>query len=184
MFNKLIDIFLVILVLIYIVFEELVWEKIAKPILNIFSNFILQFQIVEKIVLKIKSLNRYLILFIFLIFFTIVELLGVYAAIVFVQGYISLAIFIYLLKLPLAVLILWFFDITKEKLLQFRWFEIVYEKLIYLKNRIKNSKIYLLIYEKIASIKEYFKNNFTFSKHSLKDKVIKIYKILKAKIKF
>lgn len=183
LFKKLTNIFLVILVLIFIIFEEIVWEKLAKPIFNLSSKFILQFQIIEKIILKIEELNEYLVLFIFLILFTIVELLGIYAALIFIKGEIFLAIFVYLLKLPLAVFILWFFDITKDKLLKFRWFELVYKSLINLKNKIQNSKIYNKIYKKFDQIKEYFNNKFDFQKHSIKDETIKIYQNIKTKIK-
>ena len=119
LFKKLFEILLVILVLIYIIFEELVWEKTAKPIFDFFSKFILKFNIIERLILKINSLNSYIILFIFLLFFVIVELFGIFAAILFVRGDIVFAIFIYILKLPFAVIILWFFDITKDKLLKF-----------------------------------------------------------------
>ncbi len=61
-----------------------------------------------------------------MVLFLFVELLGIYAAILFFQAKIFLAIFVYLLKLPLAIFILWFFDITKDKLMQFRWFEYLY----------------------------------------------------------
>ncbi|QKF72493.1 putative membrane protein [Aliarcobacter faecis] len=177
MLRKIFDFFLIILISIYIIFEELIWEKISKPIIN----KILKLNLFLNLVSKIESLNSYIILSIFLIFFTIVELLGVYAAIIFVQGKVISAIFIYLLKIPLAILILWFFDITKPKLLKFRWFEIVYDNLIYLKNKIQHSKIYLMIYEKIDNIKEYINSKFDFSKHSIKNRVIELYQKLKKK---
>lgn len=182
MLNKIIDIFLIILISIYIIFEELIWEKTAKPIFNFLSKLILKFNIFEKLILKIENLNSHLVLFVFLIFFTLVELLGVYAAILFVEREIYLALFVYLLKLPLAVIILWFFDITKPKLLQFRWFKIVYNNLVSIKNKIQESKIYIMIYKKIDNIKEYIESKFDFSKHSIKDRVIEIYQELKKKL--
>ncbi|WP_026804066.1 hypothetical protein [Aliarcobacter lanthieri] len=182
MLNKIIDIFLIILISIYIIFEELIWEKTAKPIFNFLSKLILKFNIFENLILKIENLNSHLVLFVFLIFFTLVELLGVYAAILFVEREIFLAVFVYLLKLPLAVIILWFFDITKPKLLQFHWFEIVYNKLVSIKNKIQESKIYIMIYKKIDNIKEYIESKLDFSKHSIKDRVIEIYQELKKKL--
>lgn len=182
MLNKIIDIFLIILISIYIIFEELIWEKTAKPIFNFLSKLILKFNIFEKLILKIENLNSHLVLFVFLIFFTLVELLGVYAAILFVEREIYLAVFVYLLKLPLAVIILWFFDITKPKLLQFHWFKIVYNNLVSIKNKIQESKIYIMIYKKIDNIKEYIESKFDFSKHSIKDRVFEIYQELKKKL--
>ena len=106
MLKKLFDLFLILLVLIYILFEELVWEKTAKPIVRFISKFVLKFDIFEKLILKIDNLGSYWILSIFMVLFLFVELLGIYAAILFFQAKIFLAIFVYLLKLPLAIFIL------------------------------------------------------------------------------
>ena len=38
MYKKILNIFLIVLVFIYIIFEELVWEKLAKPILSFITN--------------------------------------------------------------------------------------------------------------------------------------------------
>lgn len=179
-FRKFLDFLLIILVLIYIVLEEIIWEKIARPIIN----KVLKLEIFDNLTKKIENLNSIVILVVFLIFFIFVELLGVYSAIVFVQGKIFFAIFIYFLKLPLAIIILWFFSITKEKLLEFYWFKVVYNGLLYVKNQIKLSRVYILIYNKVAFIKEYFKSKISFSKYSIKNRTITIYRVLKDKWKF
>ena len=59
MLKKLFDLFLILLVLIYILFEELVWEKTAKPIVRFISKFVLKFDIFEKLILKIDNLGSY-----------------------------------------------------------------------------------------------------------------------------
>lgn len=181
MLKKLFDLFLILLVLIYILFEELVWEKTAKPIVRFISKFVLKFDIFEKLILKIDNLGSYWILSIFMVLFLFVELLGIYAAILFFQAKIFLAIFIYLLKLPLAIFILWFFDITKDKLMQFRWFEYLYITLINFIQKIKKFRIYILIKDKIESIKLYFSNKSNFKFTKIKDKIIIIYKKIKSK---
>lgn len=182
MFKKLADYFLILLVLIYILFEELVWEKTAKPIVRFISKFVLKFDIFEKLILKIDNLGSYWILSIFIVLFLFVELLGIYAAILFFQAKIFLAIFVYLLKLPLAIFILWFFDITKDKLMQFRWFSYLYKKLIVIIELIKNSKIYNLVHEKIANIKIYFKEKSLLKANSILNKFINIYKNIRARL--
>jgi len=127
MYKKILNFCLIFLVFIYIIFEELIWEKFAKPIIL----FISELQIFKNLTPKILSLNPYIILLIFIIPFILVELLGVYAGIIFISGHVIFGIFLYLLKIPIAALIFWFFNVTKEKLLEFTWFSFIYEKLIF-----------------------------------------------------
>jgi len=113
MYKKILNIFLTIFVFSYIIFEELIWERLAKPIFSYISTLEL-FRDLEP---KILALNSYIILFIFLIPFVIVELLGIYAGILFISGNILFGIVLYLSKIPIAVVIFWFFNIAKDKLL-------------------------------------------------------------------
>ena len=108
MYKKILNIFLTIFVFSYIIFEELIWERLAKPIFSYISTLEL-FRDLEP---KILALNSYIILFIFLIPFVIVELLGIYAGILFISGNILFGIVLYLSKIPIAVVIFWFFNIA------------------------------------------------------------------------
>ena len=177
MYQKIVNIFLTILVFIYIIFEELIWDRLAKPIFSYISNLEL-FRDLEP---KILTLNSYLILFIFLIPFIIVELLGIYAGILFVSGNILLGIVLYLSKIPVAVVIFWFFNITKDILLQFRWLNFIYKNLILIIDKIKHSKIYLMIQNKTSMIKDEIKKIFFTSKTDFKQEIVEIYKFLKDK---
>ncbi|OCL81725.1 hypothetical protein [Arcobacter porcinus] len=178
-FKKLFEYLLTFLTLIFIVFIEVIWEKSAKPIFKFLSKIIDRINVFDRIIEKIDRLNPYIVLIIFLIFFTIVELLGIYAAILFFRAEIFLAVFVYLLKLPFAVVILWFFDITKPKLLSFRWFEIVYGLTLDLKLRIQNSRIYNKIYNKFYEIKNYLVNKFDITNHPIYNRVIEFYEKVK-----
>ena len=177
MYQKIVNIFLTILVFIYIIFEELIWDRLAKPIFSYISDLEL-FRDLEP---KILALNSYLILFIFLIPFIIVELLGIYAGILFVSGNILLGIVLYLSKIPVAVVIFWFFNITKDILLQFRWLNFIYKNLILIIDKIKHSKIYLMIQNKTSMIKDEIKKIFFTSKTDFKQEIVEIYKFLKDK---
>ncbi len=177
MYQKIVNIFLTILVFIYIIFEELIWDRLAKPIFSYISDLEL-FRDLEP---KILALNSYLILFIFLIPFIIVELLGIYAGILFVSGNILLGIVLYLSKIPVAVVIFWFFNITKDILLQFRWLNFIYKNLILIIDKIKHSKIYLMIQNKTSLIKYEIKKIFFTSKSDFKQEIVEIYKFLKDK---
>lgn len=179
MHKKILDLSLIFLVLIYIFFEELIWEKFAKPIINLF----LKLELFENLVPKIQSLNAYFVLIFFVISFTFVELLGVYAGVIFVLGHIYLGIFLYLLKILMAAFIFWFFTLTKDKLIQFKWFAFVYEKLELFIEKIKNSLVYIKIKDKTAILKQEIKKRFFVSKSRIKEKIIKIYKLLRNKLK-
>lgn len=177
MYKKILNIFLTIFVFSYIIFEELIWERLAKPIFSYISTLEL-FRDLEP---KILALNSYIILFIFLIPFVIVELLGIYAGILFISGNILFGIVLYLSKIPIAVVIFWFFNIAKDKLLQFRWLNFIYKNLILMIDKIKNSKIYLMIQDKTSIIKDEIKKRFFISRSGLIEKIIEIYKLLKDK---
>ena len=177
MYKKILEIFLILLVFIYIIFEELIWDRLAKPIFSYISSL----ELFKDLEPKISALNSYLILFIFLIPFIIVELLGIYAGILFVSGKILLGVVLYISKIPIAVVIFWFFNIAKDRLLQFAWLNYIYKNLILIIEKIKHSKIYLMIQNKTAIIKDEIKKRFFISKIGLNEKIIEIYKLLKDK---
>lgn len=74
-FAKITDSVLAILVTVYIVLEELVWENIAEPI----YSFIHGLSILQKAEALIQGLNRHVLLALFLGLFIQVELLGLFA---------------------------------------------------------------------------------------------------------
>ncbi|WP_368029021.1 hypothetical protein [Arcobacter sp. s6] len=179
MYKKILNIILIVLVFIYIIFEELVWEKFAKPLIKLISSL----QIFTKLIPKILSLNSYVILIFFLSTFIIVELIGIYAGILFVSGHISSAVVIYILKVPVAAFIFWFFNITKSKLLEFKWFEYSYNYLLLIISKIKNSSIYIMIKDKSYELKKSIKDRYFSTRSKFKKKAIYIYKLIKQKIK-
>lgn len=75
MYKRIINFLLIFLVFVYIIFEELIWDKFAKPIISYISNF----SLFKNLTPKILALNSYIILIIFIIPFFLVELLGIYA---------------------------------------------------------------------------------------------------------
>lgn len=180
MYKKILNIFLIVLVFIYIIFEELIWEKFAKPIITLISSL----QLFQNLIPKILALNSYFILIFFISIFVIVELIGIYAGILFISGHVISAIFIYVLKIPIAAFIFWFFNIVKPKLLEFKWFEVIYNYTILFISKIKNSSIYIMIKEKAYMLKKSLKEKIFSTRSILKSKLISIYKLLKQKYKF
>ena len=94
------------------------------------------------------------------------------------------AILIYVLKVPVAAFIFWFFSIVKYKLLEFKWFEVTYNYLMLIISKIKNSLIYTMIKEKAYELKKSIKEKFFSTRNKFKKKAVYIYKLLKQKIKF
>lgn len=109
--------------------------------------------------------------------------IGVYAGVLFLSGHIFTATLIYILKIPVAAFIFWFFNIVKPRLLEFRCFELIYNSLISVIYKIKHSSIYIMIKDKSLNIKQSIKENFFSARSKFKYKLIHIYKLLKLKIK-
>jgi hypothetical protein len=179
MMKKLTNLLLTLVVLIYIVFEELVWERFAQPIID----YITELKILKKLEHYLQSVNSKLILVIFLSMFVVVESIGIYAGALFLEGKVIHGALLYAGKIPVAAFTFWLFGASKEKLLEFKWFEKSYLFTIGLIEIITHSKIYINIKEKTAKIKAYVKENFFQDKGLIKRKVKMIYTRLKALLK-
>jgi hypothetical protein len=154
LYRKVINVLLTVLVFIYLVLEELIWERIAEPI----YGFIRELKILHKLEILILRLNRYALLLCFLVLFAAVELLGIFAIGLFAQGQVLIATVIYVGKIPIAAFTFWLFQIAKDKLVTFAWFKFCYEWLLVQLVKIKISAIYINIKTKIVSVKKWFKS--------------------------
>jgi hypothetical protein len=81
-------------------------------------------------------------LVLFLLIFVAVELAGLTAGILMVQGMFLPGLMIYALKIPIAAFTFWLFRVSREKLISFGWFAWAYERLIGLIDRLKSTLIY------------------------------------------
>ena len=148
---KITDIALGILVTIYIVLEELIWENIAEPI----YTFIHGLSILQEAEEFIGKLNRNVLLVLFLALFTQVELLGIVALKLIGSGNIIAGVTLYAGKIPIAAFTFWLFRISKEKLMTFDWFKQVYGFVISIILKIKMSSIHQRIVARLKSAKEW-----------------------------
>jgi hypothetical protein len=155
LYRKILNAVLTILVLIYLILDELIWERIAEPI----YEFIHGLKILNKVEVAIHSLNRYAVLMLFLFLFVAVEGLGILAIGLFAQGLIVPATLLYAGKIPVTAFTFWMFKITQDKLLTFIWFKMCYEWLLSVIHKIKTSKVYLNIKTKTVNIKNWFKSH-------------------------
>jgi len=127
-----------ILVAIFILFEEVIWEGIAWPI----YRYMHQLQILQKIETYIIQTNKYLILIVFVILLAGVELAGVTAGVMLVKGMVWSAVLLYALKIPIAAFVFWLFRVTEAQLMSFGWFRWVYLQITGAFGWIKSRKIY------------------------------------------
>ncbi|MEF3076827.1 hypothetical protein V2P20_17520 [Methylobacter sp. Wu1] len=151
---KIADLFLGLLVGIYIVLEELVWDKIAEPV----YNFIHGLKILQKVEAMISRLDRHALLVIFLALFTQVELLGIVALKLMATGQIISGTLLYAGKIPIAAFTFWLFNISKQQLMTFGWFRQLYELVELAIHKIKSSAIHRHIIARLKSVKEWLKN--------------------------
>ncbi len=154
--NRLTSLLQLILVLIYVIFEELIWEGIAKPIYEAIHGL----KILQKIETKLQSVNPTVILFIFIILLSVVEAFGIYAGILFVSGQVMLGLSLYISKIPIAAFTFWLFRVTEDKLMQFGWFKWTYDWIMKGINWLKSSEVYIQMIERLATVKAGIKKIF------------------------
>ena len=151
--QKLITLVQLLFVLIFIVFEEIIWEGIAKP----FYTWVHSLEALEKIEAWLQKVNATAILVIFVLMLVFVELLGIYAGVLFVSGKLLLGITIYASKIPIAAFTFWMFRVTEEKLMQFGWFRWIYEKTMIAIDWLKSLEIYQNTMKRLKKTKEHFR---------------------------
>jgi hypothetical protein len=180
--HKFISLLQLILVLIYIIFEELIWEGIARPI----YVFIHSLKILNKVEEILHAVNAYVILVIFVLLLGIVEALGIYAGILFISGQALLGISLYITKIPIAAFTFWIFRITEDKLMQFNWFKWIYDWIMKGIDWLKSLEIYQSTMQRIkvtkANVKQTMKR--VKEKYFVKDspfvmKIKHLYKTIK-----
>jgi len=184
--NKFISLLQLILVLIFIIFEEIVWEGIAKPIYEIIHSL----KILQKIEMKLQHINAYIILIIFISLLATVETFGIYAGMLFVSGKVLLGLTLYISKIPIAAFTFWLFRATEEKLMQFKWFKWLYDMMTTGILWLKSRKIYIETMERLKGIKDkikhsvkVFKEKYFAKDKSFLTKIKQLYKTIKASLK-
>jgi len=151
--TKIADIVLGLLVAVYIVLEELVWENIAEPIYTFIHGLV----ILQNAEAFIDRLNRHVLLVLFLALFTQVELLGIFALKLIGTGKVIAGTALYAGKIPVAAFTFWLFRISKEKLMSFVWFKQAYDVLVSIIEKIKSSSIHRRIAARLKAVKAWLK---------------------------
>ena len=161
----------VLLALSFVIFEEVIWEYLVIPIKN-FLNRVVK----ENVVVVIESLNKYIILLIFLGILVLAEGLGIASGALLLKGLLLFSVLVYIVKIAVAGVTFWLFGIAKEKLLSIKIFAYGYEKVIAAKEWIETRKIYIDIKKKAKAfslkIKSKFKSDGEFKRVYMKIKEI------------
>jgi len=144
------------LIILFILFEEIIWEGIAEPIYTQVKSL----HILAKLEAKLAIIPANLVLFLFVFIFSLVEVAGLVAGYYLVRGQVLLGVCIYLSKIPIAGFTFWMFKVCKEKLLSFAWFAWIYHKLIALFEKIKSMSLYQNLITNMQQIKTTVKTYF------------------------
>lgn len=151
--NKIILLLQLILVMIYIIFEELIWEGIAKPV----YQFVHGLKILQKVETRLQHVNPSIVLGLFVILLIIVETAGIYAGMLFVSGQVFLGLILYISKIPIAAFTFWLFRVTEDKLMQFAWFKWLYDWIMKAIDWLKSSEIYIKTIGQLKKLKRSIK---------------------------
>ncbi|NOQ17580.1 MAG: hypothetical protein GQ581_11030 [Methyloprofundus sp.] len=138
-----------ILVIGYILFEELIWNIFAEPIYRYCKSLIA----IEPLKKLFLGMHRYLLLMVFVAILAMAEVMGFVAGYSFVSGNIILGMSVYALKIPVAAFTFWLFDLTKEQLMSFHWLATAYEFVVTWIERFKASAIHVYIKSHILVIR-------------------------------
>ncbi len=151
--RKLITLLQLLLVIVFIVFEEVIWEGISKPI----YEFVHSLKILKRVEILLQRVNAYVILVLFVLMLGSVELLGVYAGLLFVSGKVWHGLLLYVMKIPIAAFTFWVFRVTEEKLMRFGWFKWIYGKIMAFIDWLKSLAIYQSAMQRLKAVKEQLK---------------------------
>ncbi len=138
-----------ILVVGYILFEELIWNVFAKPIYQYIKGLV----VLESLKKTCLGMNRHLLLGVFIFILGIAEAMGFLSGFFVINGHIFSGIFVYALKIPVAAFTFWLFDLTKDKLMTFHWLKTAYEYIMSWIDRFINSPIHIYIKARIVALR-------------------------------
>jgi hypothetical protein len=180
--NKIITLLQLILVIAFIIFEEVIWEGIAKPI----YKWVHSLKILIKPEELLNRLPSWMILGIFVVLLVAVELFGLVAGGLLISGHMLLGLALYSIKVPIVAFTFWMFKVTDDKLMQYEWFAWMYKKLMDFMKWIKELEIYISTMQILKTfktqIKELKKRYFN-SSSPFVQKIKQLYSAIKSTLK-
>ena len=152
--HKILTLFQLLLVISFIIFEEIIWEGIAKPI----YTYVHSLKVLQRVELRLQRANPNVILFVFLSMFLLVEVAGIFAGILLMSGNVVIGLTLYISRIPITAFTFWLFRVTEEKLMTFGWFKWLYEKIMSAVDWLKSRQMYIETMVKLKAAKERIKS--------------------------
>ncbi len=141
------DLLIDLVVVGYLIFEEFIWNKIARPLYNIINSVNYYHTFLDYIE---YSFNRYFILLFFVVLFTVSEVVGLLAFYELANNHIISFIVLYFIKYIPVIFAFAILKRGKKKLFSFSWFRRVYLYVIKIIKILKSTRIYKKM-QKLAS---------------------------------
>lgn len=151
MIRRIRNLIFILLILSYILFEELIWNTAVVPVIRYISAFHLYRRFLEYIRLHA---GRTTVLFLFTVPFIIGEGIGILSGILAANLYFTGAVLLYGCKIPLIVVALEILQNGKEKLLSFGWFALCYRWVMRQLDKLHGSVLYLQTVRILGRIRE------------------------------
>lgn len=157
-----------LLIILYILFEELIWKNAVGPIIRYIAGFHLYRQFLDYV--RFRA-GRFSVLILFMLPFALGEAVGTGSALMAAQLHLLSAAILYTLKIPLIVISLGILQNGKEKLLSYQWFALCYGWTMKQIDRLHSSRLYRQIYIVSVQVRNRFKNRSS----RLKRRITRIY---------
>ena len=142
-----------VIVVLYLLFEELIWETLVDPLVRALRRFALYRRFLDYIH---ERASPRVVLVLFVIPFVMGEGASLLSALLLAQWHVILAVMVYMLKIPLVIVALGIFQQGREKLLDhYRWFAWLYWRLLSGLSWIKATPMYhfaMGIFQKIKRV--------------------------------
>ena len=165
----------VFLVLSFIIFEEIVWNKIGKPAYESVKSLKIMYRFKEWVS---QVENRYTILIIFLTPFVLMEVFSIMAIKAFATGAIITGIGLYVFKIVLTAPVVIIFNSAKPELVSFPPIRFGYDSIL----KLKRSVTFRSVKKYIKSLKvevRKFKKEYLDGDVSFLDELKKMYQDIK-----
>jgi len=183
--KKIVKAFQLILILIFIIYEEIIWEGIAQPI----YNYVHSLNLVQRLEKYLSKVNAYVALFIFISLLVVVEIAGILSGILVVNGKLLMGGFLYIAKIPLAAFTFWIFKVTKFKMLSFDLVAWIYKRIMAFMKWLKALETYQdlikvlrLTKERLKGYFKAFKDRFFPQKSGFVERLKKMYRAIKGRL--
>lgn len=159
--RRILNIPFVLLIFIYILFEEFIWNTAVKPVIRYIASFHIYQRFLDYVRLRA---GRFSVLALFIIPFALGEVIGTLSAIMAAKLHLYSAALLYTMKIPLIVIALGILQNGKEKLLSFGWFALCYTWVIAQIDKLHASRLYQQVHITIIQTKSRFFNRSSYIK--------------------